>query len=99
MAKGSSRKSSGISSAIQADKEAQTTKQPEPVQATVQNKTVGRPKEQTSKRSGIEAGTHFKINVIIPMGLYKKLRTESAQELDRDMSDIVSELLAKHYKE
>jgi len=98
MAKGSSRKSSGISSAIQADKEAQINKQAtKPAQATIEVKAVGRPKEKNSKRSGIDAGTHFKINVIVPMDLYKALKTEAAQDLDKSMSDIVSELLAKRY--
>jgi len=58
----------------------------------------GRPKQEGSKRQGVAAGTHINLNIIIPTDLHKKLGIESFTNKEKDMSDIITDLLTKHYK-
>lgn len=61
-------------------------------------RSKGRPKQKGSKRQGVAAGTHVNLNIIIPADLHKKLGIESFSSKEKDMSDIITDLLTKHYK-
>jgi len=57
---------------------------------------VGRPKLSSSKRSRIDSGELIKLCVTVDSDIHKQLATMAFFDDERDMSDIVNELLNKH---
>ena len=57
----------------------------------------GRPVKATSRRSGVKAGTHEHLNVIVNAELHQKIAVE-AVTTKKSMSEIVEAILNKHYK-
>ena len=84
----------GAETALSADIEhletQKQTKQPEPTKR-------GRPVKTTSRRSGVKAGTHEHLNVIVNAELHQKIAVE-AVTTKKSMSEIVEAILNKHYK-
>ena len=62
------------------------------------NRGRGRPKKKGSKRQGVADGTHINLNIIIPVELHDELGLEAFKDKSKDMSDIITGLLKKHYK-
>lgn len=59
---------------------------------------VGRPVTGKSKSAGVKAGTHFKTSIILPVDLYQELSVEAAKDMQKDMSDIIADMLKARYK-
>lgn len=64
--------------------------------STVQQGKAGRPIDPNSKRERLKRGELFKLAVTIPTELHQKLIEKAAKEPDKDMSDVVTEILKKH---
>ena len=80
----------------QATKETQSSSSPDTTSTGKRGR--GRPKKKGSKRQGVADGTHINLNIIIPVELHDELGLEAFKDKSKDMSDIITGLLKKHYK-
>ena len=67
-----------------------------PISQTTSTGKAGRPVDPNSKRERLKRGELFKLTVTIPNDLHQKLVVKAATEPDKDMSDIVTDLLNQH---
>lgn len=58
----------------------------------------GRKKRADSKRSRLASGELSKLSVLVPSELHIALNVMAAKDPNKDMSDIVTEILRKHVK-
>jgi len=89
----------GAETALSADIEhLETQKQTKQSATEPVAKQKGRPKKPDSRRSGVKAGTHAHLNVIVTSDLHQKVAIEAVTS-KKDMSEIVEDALKKHLKD
>ena len=84
----------------QVDEKLQKDKQSSTSKKTTKESTKrgrGRPVTGKSKTAGIEAGTHVKSILILPVELHKELQVEAIRDDNKDMSDIITDILKERY--
>lgn len=83
---------------LQKDKQSSTSKKTtkESTKETAK-RGRGRPVTGKSKTAGIEAGTHVKSILILPVELHKELQVEAIRDDNKDMSDIITDILKERY--
>ena len=96
----SSKKTKGLGGAFADDSQSiPVTDKPTKKDKQISQEPVrGRPVTGKSKSAGVKAGTHFKTSIILPIDLYQELSVEAAKDMQKDMSDIIADMLKARYK-